>query len=143
MYRGELTNEQWERLKPWLPPQKPYTGRPARDHRCIINGILWIIRTGALWRDLPEHYGPWQTVASRFYRWRRRASGMPCLPWCRNRLTLLARSIGPSTLSTAPSCVPTSTRQVQKGGLEAEALGYSRGGFSTKVHRALRATENP
>ncbi len=71
MYRGELTNEQWQQLKPWLPPQKPHTARPAEDHRRIINGILWILRTGAPWRDLPERYGPWQTVASRFYRWRK------------------------------------------------------------------------
>lgn len=46
-------------------------GRPARDHRQIINGILWIQRTGAPWRDLPERYGPWRTVASRFYRWQK------------------------------------------------------------------------
>jgi transposase len=69
--RGELTNEQWERLQPLLPPQKPKTGRPAGDHRTILNGILWILRTGAPWRDLPERYGPWRTVASRFYRWQR------------------------------------------------------------------------
>jgi transposase len=69
--RGELTNEQWERLQPLLPPQKPKTGRPAGDHRTILNGILWILRTGAPWRDLPERYGPWRTVASRFYRWRK------------------------------------------------------------------------
>jgi len=66
-----MTDEQWERLKPLLPPQKPRTGRPARDHRQIVNAILWIIRSGAPWRDLPEHYGPWQTVASRFYRWQK------------------------------------------------------------------------
>src|SRR5207245_9721352 len=54
---------------PLLPPQKPKVGRPAHDHRLIINGILWILRTGAPWRDLPERYGPWSTVASRFYRW--------------------------------------------------------------------------
>jgi len=71
MSRFELTDEQWERLKPLLPPQKPRTGRPARDHRQIVNAILWIIRSGAPWRDLPERYGPWQTVASRFYRWRK------------------------------------------------------------------------
>ncbi len=71
MSRGELTNEQWARLQPLLPPQKPRTGRPAEDHRRIINGILWIKRTGAPWRDLPERYRPWQTVASRFYRWQR------------------------------------------------------------------------
>lgn len=51
-----------------LPPQKA-KGRPAKDHRTIINGMLWINKTGAPWRDLPERYGPWQTVATRFYRW--------------------------------------------------------------------------
>ena len=69
MNRGELTNSQWERLQPLLPPQQPKTGRPAHDHRTIINGLLWMLRTGAPWRDLPERYGPWRTVASRFYRW--------------------------------------------------------------------------
>src|SRR3990172_4056729 len=71
MNRGELTNEQWERLQPLLPPQKPNIGRPNADHRRILNGILWVLRTGAPWRDLPEHYGSWRTVASRFYRWRK------------------------------------------------------------------------
>src|SRR5262245_12620333 len=69
MNRGDLTNTQWKRLQPLLPSQKPKTGRPAVDHRRILNGILWILRTGAPWRDLPERYGPWRTVASRFYRW--------------------------------------------------------------------------
>lgn len=68
--KRELTDAQWQRLNPLLPPQKPRTGRPAHDHRRIVNGILWIHRTGAPWRDLPERYGPWQTVACRFYRWR-------------------------------------------------------------------------
>jgi len=70
MNRRDLTNRQWERLQPLLPSQKPPVGRPAEDHRRILNGILWVLRTGAPWRDLPERYGPWQTVASRFYRWR-------------------------------------------------------------------------
>ena len=71
MRRGELTDKQWERLQPLLPPQKPKTGRPNLDHRQVINGILWILRTGAPWRDLPERYGKWTTVSSRFYRWRK------------------------------------------------------------------------
>ena len=71
MNRGDLTHTQWERLQPLLPPQKPKTGRPAVDHRRILNGILWILRTGAPWRDLPERYGPWRTVACRFYRWQK------------------------------------------------------------------------
>jgi transposase len=66
-----MTDKQWERLKPHLPPRKPHRGCPTADHRRIINGILWIDRTGAPWRDLPEKYGPWKTVASRFYRWRK------------------------------------------------------------------------
>jgi transposase len=70
MRRGELNDEQWERLQPLLPAQKPRTGRPNLDHRQVVNGILWILRTGAPWRDLPERYGKWPTVSSRFYRWR-------------------------------------------------------------------------
>lgn len=70
MRRGELTDEQWRRLEPLLPPQKPRTGRPNEDHRRILNGILWVHRTGARWRDLPERYGLVGTVLSRFYRWR-------------------------------------------------------------------------
>lgn len=69
--RFELTDEQWAKIEPLLPPQKPHTGRPAADHRTIVNGILWIIRTGAPWRDLPARYGPVGTVSSRFYRWRK------------------------------------------------------------------------
>jgi transposase len=69
MNRGDLTDREWERLEPLLPPQKPRVGRPAKDHRQIVNGILWINRTGAPWRDLPERYGSWKTVSSRFYRW--------------------------------------------------------------------------
>src|SRR5918992_3272853 len=69
MGRGDLTDRQWCQLELLLPPQIPKTGRPNKDHRIIINGILWVLRTGAPWRDLPERYGPWRTVASRFYRW--------------------------------------------------------------------------
>jgi transposase len=67
--RHELTDDQWTKLEPYLPPQKPATGKPNHDHRTIINGILWRLRTGAPWRDLPERYGSWQTVYSRFRRW--------------------------------------------------------------------------
>lgn len=69
--RHELTDEQWERLKDLLPPQKPSTGRPSHDHRTMVNGMLWIARTGAPWRDLPERYGKWPSVYSRFQRWRK------------------------------------------------------------------------
>ncbi len=72
MGRGDLTDRQWEQLAPHLPPEQTgKRGRPWCSHRRIINGILWVLRTGASWRDLPERYGPWQTVYTRFRRWTR------------------------------------------------------------------------
>ena len=68
--RHELTDEQWAHIAPLLPPQRPTTGRPAKDHRLVLNAILWRIRSGATWRDLPRDYGPWETIYSRFRRWR-------------------------------------------------------------------------
>ena len=70
MTRGELADEQWEQFQPLPPAQKPRTGRPARSHREILNATLLIARTGVPSRDLPQRHGWWQTVASRFYRWR-------------------------------------------------------------------------
>lgn len=70
--RKDLTSQQWQRLQPLLPKPSPKGGRPAHDHRTIINGILWILRTGAPWRDLPDRYGAWETVSGRFYSWRKR-----------------------------------------------------------------------
>jgi Putative transposase of IS4/5 family (DUF4096) len=64
-----LTDEYWEQLRPLLPPQKPQTGRPAIDHRLVVEGMLWVVRTGSSWRELPERFGPWSTVASRYQRW--------------------------------------------------------------------------
>jgi len=69
--RGDITNEQWERLKGLLQERKTQRGRPSQDHRQILNGILWVLRTGAPWRDMPERYGKWTTIYSRFQRWRK------------------------------------------------------------------------
>jgi transposase len=64
-----LTDHQWNRLEPLLPPQRSGRGRPNADHRLIIDGILWRYRTGAPWRALPVDFGKWETVYSRFRRW--------------------------------------------------------------------------
>lgn len=66
--RGELTDTAWVRIAPSLPASSG-RGRRWRDHRMVINGVLWKLRTGAPWRDLPERYGSWKTVYSRFVRW--------------------------------------------------------------------------
>lgn len=66
----ELTAERWELLRPFLLPQARI-GRPALEHRLIVEGIFWIMSTGSSWRDLPARFGPWQTVFSRYQRWRK------------------------------------------------------------------------
>ncbi len=71
MRERELTDDQWAALAPHLPPQRASTGRPAKDHRTVVEAVLWRLRTGAPWRDLPERYGPWQSVYTRFRRWQR------------------------------------------------------------------------
>jgi transposase len=69
MERHALTERQWERLRPLLPPPSQSRGRPRRDDRTVVEGILWRLATGIPWRDLPERFGPWRTVYSRFRRW--------------------------------------------------------------------------
>jgi transposase len=70
MKRHELTDEQWESIQALLPKHTAKTGRKRRDPKQMLNGILWILRTGAPWRDLPERFGPWKTVYHYFHRWR-------------------------------------------------------------------------
>ena len=68
--RHGLTDMEWEQLRKTFPErQSGELGRPRNDERQILNGILWILRTGAPWRDLPERYGAWSTVYSRFAQW--------------------------------------------------------------------------
>ncbi len=62
----EVTDDQWKIIEPYLGNKPKRTGRPQADNRKLFNGVLWILRTGAPWRDLPEYYGPWQTVYKRF-----------------------------------------------------------------------------
>ena len=68
--RYELTDEEWNRIAPLLPPKNTgKQGRPRKDTRTILNGMVQLARSGAPWRDLPERYGSWQTVYSRFRKW--------------------------------------------------------------------------
>ncbi|HBA4363249.1 TPA: IS5 family transposase, partial [Escherichia coli] len=71
MARYDLPDEAWSIIQPLLPaePTSPQPGRPWAEHRKIINGMFWVLCSGAPWRDLPERYGPWKTVYNRFNRW--------------------------------------------------------------------------
>lgn len=67
--RYELTQAQWERIAPMLPGKDTDPGRTGGDNRLFVNGRLWVLRSGAHWRDLPERYGKWKTLHKRFTRW--------------------------------------------------------------------------
>jgi len=142
--RHRLTDRQWQHIEPLLPPERPRTGRPNHSHRTILDGILWVLRTGAPWRDLPERFGPVGTVSSRFYRWRK--AGI----WQRILSDLQAEAEQRGEIDwDLPFVDATIVRAHQHAGgarrdgatpeevPAREALGRSQGGFSTKLH--LRA----
>ncbi|MFP8959159.1 IS5 family transposase [Streptomyces nanhaiensis] len=147
--RGELTGAAWERIAPLLSGADGQ-GRSWRDHRQVINGVLWRLRTGAPWRDLPQRYGPWQTVYERFARWE--ADGT----WARllEHVQVRDDAVGQvawtvsvdSTINRAHQHAAGARKKGATRGDEPEdpasaahrqALGRSRGGLSTKVHLAV------
>jgi transposase len=71
MKRHELTDEQWTAVSPLIPRSTARTGRPAKDPRLMLNGIVWVLSTGAPWRDLPERFGSCKSVHRYFTTWRR------------------------------------------------------------------------
>jgi len=101
--RFELTDEEYARIAPLLPDTTPQCGGRWRDHRQVIDGILFRVRTGCPWRDVPDRYGPYQTLYKRFSRWEQDGTwarieaamqadadavgeldwhGLPTPPWC-------------------------------------------------------------
>lgn len=67
--RYELSGEQWQRIESLLPGKAGDPGRSGRDNRLFVNGVLWVLRSGAHWHDVPERYGKWKTLHQRFSRW--------------------------------------------------------------------------
>ena len=69
MDRSLLSDEQWERIAPLVPGKPGDPGRSGADNRLFLEAVLWMARTGAPWRDLPESFGKWNSVSKRFRRW--------------------------------------------------------------------------
>ncbi len=138
MARLLLTDEQWALIKDVF-AEPAATGRPPRDRRTIVNGILWILRTGSPWRDLPEEFGSWKTVWRLFDQWNSDGT----LDAIRHRLQ--AAHIDAGEINNELWCVDgthvRAARCAAGGGKKGDpeepddhALGRSRGGFSTKIH---------
>jgi transposase len=139
MNRHELTDEQWTRVEPLLPPL--YSGRPGRtyhDHQRILNGLLWLAKTSVPWRDLPERFGPWQTAANCYSSWRR--AGI----WQRVLYALHWQADQRGSLDWTVRCIDSTSIRVRQHGAGAqggknEAIGGSRSWLTTKLHvRAYR-----
>ncbi|MGW1998355.1 IS5 family transposase [Embleya sp. NPDC001921] len=161
--RGDLTDEEWEWLRPLLPEVGRRGGR-WRDHRQVIDGVLFRIRTGTQWRDLPERFGPWKTVHERHRRWSADGTWERLLRAIQTKADAAGGidwdvSVDSSTVRAHPHAAgarrpaaapgpkggPESDRAGRDGaagpgrppgggGAEGEQLGRSRGGFTTKVH---------
>ena len=67
--RYELSDAQWKRIEALLPGKAGDRGVTAKDNRAFVNAVLWVLRSGARWSDLPERYGKWKSVHKRFTRW--------------------------------------------------------------------------
>lgn len=144
--REELTDTVWARIEPLLPSADGRRGGRWRDHRQVINGISWRLRTGAPWRDVPEKYGPWKTLHERLRLDRGRYLGAdlgPCAGQGR-----LDRDGGVVLLDRLDQCPgsPACCWCPEKGGCTTgwvedlavadEAIGRSRGGLTSKIHLA-------
>ena len=133
-----LHDDQWERMSAHIIGDERTRGSSGRDNRMFVEAVLWIVRTGSPWRDLPDAFGDWNSVFRRFSRWSHKGV------WWR---IFAAMSDDPdfeylivdSTIIRAHQ----HASRGQKGGSEDQALGRSRGGLSTKIHMAVRGLGCP
>ena len=136
---GDLTDSEWHILNSLL-PDRGDRGPPISDKRRVVNGILWVLRTGAPWRDMPERYGNWNSVFVRFTRWSKigvwdAAFETLASSWAARRQGACHRF---HDRPGAPAC-----SRRKRGNQNREALGRSRGGFSTKIHLRTNAKGDP
>lgn len=137
MNQNEITNDEWQRIKAYLPPQRTgQRGRPSKDNRAMLNGILWVLKSVAQWRLVPECYGKYNTVYDRFARWRDKGI-------LENIFQALSQDADKETISIDSTSIKV--HQSANGGQKKEdkAVGRSRGGLNTKIHTLVDALGNP
>jgi transposase len=137
MRRHEITDQQWNAIKDLLPGQEGDPGATAKDNRLFVNAVMWIAKTGAPWRDLPERLGNWNSVFQRFNRW--------CKTGVFTRIMehLQDPDLGVLMLDSTIIRAHQHAAGAEGSSAEAEALGRSRGGFSTKIHVACDGLGKP
>ena len=127
--RFEITDQEWDRLAPLLPAMTPKRGGRWRGHRQVLNGILFRVRTGIPWRDLPERYGPWETVYKRFARWQTDGT------WARIEAALHTQADAARELDWDAQVDSTVVRAHQ------HAAGARKGGWTKTTQRGGRRSD--
>ncbi|MFB8106896.1 IS5 family transposase [Streptomyces sp. NPDC056007] len=141
MRRHELSDAEWEFVRPLLPLS--LRGRKRVDARRVLNGIVWKFRTGSAWRDVPDRYGPWATLHTRFRRWAKDGTFARMLQAAQARVDA---AVGIDWLVSVDSTVVRAHQHAAgapKRGALGPALGRSRGGLTTKIHLACDALGRP
>lgn len=134
IHRYELTDEQWHKIESLLPTHT--RGRPAQhDNRKMLNAILWINRTGVPWRDLPERYGPWKTVYTRFTRWARDGVLECVFRVLDEYVHIDSTAVSAHQHSACAKCNGPESEEIH--------IGRSRGGNTTKIRALVDALGNP
>jgi len=139
MHRYELTDAQFAVLEPYLPPSGT-VGHPWSDHRRVLNGLFWKLRTGAPWRDIPDRYGPYQTIYDRFVWWRRNGTWDRMLAALQVALDAEGQidwdqwNIDGTHIRASRAAAGAPHDPVDRDEPPDHALGRSVGGFSTKLH---------
>ncbi|MCY0150846.1 IS5 family transposase [Hoeflea sp. G2-23] len=132
-----LRDEQWERISPYIIGDDRTRGSSGRDNRMFVEAVLWIVRTGSPWRDLPDVFGDWNSVFRRFSRWSQKGI------WWR---IFAVMSDDPDFEYLIVDSIIIRAHQHAAGakkGAGDQALGRSRGGLSTKIHMAVRGLGCP
>src|SRR5437660_9893493 len=135
LIRRELTDGQWRRIEPLIPGKEGDKGRHGEDNRLFVDAVLWLVRAGAPWRDLPKEFGNWNSVFQRFRRWAKKGV------W-KSLFNALVEDPDFEYLIIDSTGAPTCGR-CKKRGSDDEAIGRSRGGLSTKIHVSVDALGNP
>ncbi|MFJ6742924.1 IS5 family transposase [Streptomyces sp. NPDC091279] len=141
MRRHELSDAEWDLIGPLLP--RPVLGRPRLDDRTVLNGIVWKFRTGVPWRDVPERYGPWTSLHTRFRRWAADGTFDRMLQAAQAKADAAGDIDWLVSVDSAIVRAHQHAAGARKGGHHSPALGRSRGGLTSKIHLACDAVGRP
>ena len=137
MRRYALRDDQWERIKDLLPGREGHVGVTAKDNRLFVEAVLYRYRAGIPWRDLPERFGDWNKVHTRFSRWAKRGV------WAKLFQHLAGEADNEYAMIDSTIVRAHQHASGAEGGSQAQAIGRSRGGLSSKLHLAVRGLGCP